>query len=30
VVIDVDQEYSDLALQKLRHVKGTIRCRALF
>ena len=30
VVIDVDQEYSELALQKLRHVKGTIRCRALF
>jgi D-3-phosphoglycerate dehydrogenase len=30
VVIDVDQEYSDLAVQKLRHVKGTIRCRALF
>jgi D-3-phosphoglycerate dehydrogenase len=30
VVIDVDQEYSELALEKLRHVKGTIRCRALF
>jgi D-3-phosphoglycerate dehydrogenase len=30
VVIDVDQEYSELAIQKLRHVKGTIRCRALF
>jgi D-3-phosphoglycerate dehydrogenase len=29
VVIDVDQEYSELALQKLRGVKGTIRCRAL-
>jgi len=30
VLIDVDQEYSQLAIQKLRHVKGTIRCRALF
>jgi D-3-phosphoglycerate dehydrogenase len=30
VLIDVDQEYSELALEKLRHVKGTIRCRALF
>lgn len=30
VVIDVDQEYSELAIQKLREVKGTIRCRALF
>ncbi len=30
VVIDVNKEYSDLALQKLRAVKGTIRCRVLF
>jgi D-3-phosphoglycerate dehydrogenase len=30
VVIDVDQEYTELAIQKLRHVRGTIRCRALF
>ncbi|MBZ2168574.1 phosphoglycerate dehydrogenase [Marinobacter sp. F4216] len=30
VVIDVDKEYSELALDKLRHVKGTIRCRVLF
>jgi D-3-phosphoglycerate dehydrogenase len=30
VVIDVDQEYSELAIRKLRYVKGTIRCRALF
>ena len=30
VVIDVDQEYSELAIEKLRYVKGTIRCRALF
>ena len=30
VLIDVDQEYSELALEKLRQVKGTIRSRALF
>lgn len=30
VVVDVNKEYSDLALQKLRNVKGTIRCRVLF
>lgn len=30
VVIDVDREYSDLALQKLRQVDGTIRCRVLW
>ena len=30
VVIDVNKEYSDLALQKLRAVKGTIRSRVLF
>jgi D-3-phosphoglycerate dehydrogenase len=30
VVIDVDREYSDLALQKLRTVAGTIRCRVLW
>jgi D-3-phosphoglycerate dehydrogenase / 2-oxoglutarate reductase len=30
VVIDVDQEYSELAVKKLLEVKGTIRCRALF
>ena len=30
VVIDVDKEYSDLALTKLRSVKGTVRCRVLF
>ncbi len=30
VVIDVDKAYSDLALQKLKDVKGTIRCRVLF
>jgi len=30
VVIDVDAEYSDLALEKLQQVKGTIRSRVLF
>ncbi|MFO7528011.1 MAG: phosphoglycerate dehydrogenase [Marinobacter sp.] len=30
VVIDVDKAYSELALEKLRKVKGTIRCRVLF
>src|SRR5204863_470760 len=30
VVIDVDAEYSDLALEKLQHVTGTIRSRVLF
>lgn len=30
VVIDVDSEYSDIALQQLREVEGTVRCRVLF
>ena len=30
VVIDVNKEYSELAMQKLRSVKGTIRSRVLF
>ncbi|HLT03612.1 MAG TPA: NAD(P)-dependent oxidoreductase, partial [Pseudomonas sp.] len=30
VVIDVDAAYSDLALQKLHEVEGTIRARVLF
>lgn len=30
VVIDVNKEYSDLALQKLRNVRGTVRVRVLF
>jgi D-3-phosphoglycerate dehydrogenase len=30
VVVDVDKEYSDLALHKLQEVNGTIRCRVLF
>jgi D-3-phosphoglycerate dehydrogenase len=29
VVIDVDSGYSELALEKLKEVKGTIRCRIL-
>ncbi|WP_304440114.1 NAD(P)-dependent oxidoreductase, partial [Oleiphilus sp. HI0066] len=30
VVIDVDKEYSELALEKLRNVRGTVRVRVLF
>ncbi|MFT3800228.1 MAG: phosphoglycerate dehydrogenase [Burkholderiaceae bacterium] len=30
VVVDIDAEYSDLALQKLNEVPGTIRTRVLF
>ena len=30
VVVDIDREYSDLALQKLRQVPGTIRSRILW
>ena len=30
VVIDVDAEYSDLALKELKAIEGTIRCRVLF
>ena len=30
VVIDVDAAYSDLALEKLHEINGTIRCRVLF
>lgn len=30
VVIDVDAEYSDIALEKLAAIDGTIRCRVLF
>ena len=29
-VIDVDAEYSELALEKMQHVNGTIRSRVLF
>ncbi|MCV6613362.1 MAG: phosphoglycerate dehydrogenase [Cellvibrionaceae bacterium] len=30
VVIDVDAEYSDVALQQLKNIEGTMRCRVLF
>lgn len=30
VVIDVNSEYSDMALKQLKEIKGTIRCRVLF
>ncbi|MBQ85100.1 MAG: phosphoglycerate dehydrogenase [Gammaproteobacteria bacterium] len=30
VVMDVDEQYSDLALERLNEVNGTIRCRVLF
>ena len=30
VVIDVDRDYSDVALEKLAEIEGTIRCRVLF
>lgn len=30
VVIDIDEQYSELALRKLNSVSGTIRCRVLF
>lgn len=30
VVIDVDRDYSEVALRKLTNVEGTIRCRVLF
>lgn len=30
VVMDIDEQYSELALQKLNEVQGTIRCRVLF
>jgi D-3-phosphoglycerate dehydrogenase len=30
VVIDIDAEYSDLALAKLAAIEGTIRTRVLF
>ncbi len=30
VVIDVDRNYSDMALEKLSEIEGTIRCRVLF
>ncbi|MEE4144863.1 MAG: phosphoglycerate dehydrogenase [Halieaceae bacterium] len=30
VVIDIDAEYSDMALSRLASIEGTIRCRVLF
>lgn len=30
VVLDVDADYSDVALENLKHIKGTVRCRRLF
>jgi D-3-phosphoglycerate dehydrogenase len=30
VVIDIDAEYSDIALARLANIEGTIRCRVLF
>ena len=30
VVIDIDAEYSDIALEKLANIEGTIRSRVLF
>lgn len=30
VVIDVDRDYSEVALEKLAEIEGTIRCRVLF
>jgi len=30
VVVDIDAEYSDIALKKLLEIDGTIRCRVLF
>ena len=30
VVMDIDVQYSEVALKKLNEVPGTIRCRVLF
>jgi D-3-phosphoglycerate dehydrogenase / 2-oxoglutarate reductase len=30
VVVDIDSEYSDVALKQLREIEGTVRCRVLF
>ena len=30
VVVDIDADYSDVALQELRTIEGTVRCRVLF
>lgn len=30
VVVDIDADYSDVALKQLREIEGTVRCRVLF
>jgi D-3-phosphoglycerate dehydrogenase len=30
VVLDIDSEYSDIALKALKTIEGTLRCRVLF
>ncbi len=30
VVVDIDSEYSKIALKQLRNIEGTVRCRVLF
>ena len=30
VVMDIDSQYSQVALEKLNNINGTIRCRVLF
>lgn len=30
VVVDIDADYSEIAVQKLRNIEGTIRCRVLY
>jgi D-3-phosphoglycerate dehydrogenase len=30
VVMDIHEQYSEIALQRLNKVNGTIRCRVLF
>jgi D-3-phosphoglycerate dehydrogenase len=30
VVMDIHEQYSEIALQRLNQVNGTIRCRVLF
>jgi len=30
VVLDINSPYSEIALEQLRHIEGTIRCRVLF
>jgi len=30
VVVDINADYNDVALQQLRNIEGTVRCRVLF